>query len=426
MASLREHWPQVQQDLNELVALSHLLALPNPIEPVALELTSSQPLEFEIQDHKIKMGISFAIQPGQIAHALLQAWILSRANPSQKSDLLSRLLYADFFWSIAHSSFSLGLPDQQQRLAVPENLFIQNILFEISSQKHFLLSDWLPQEQWKNKFLNLKPEIDLLSLRPLILSLILKHYKNLSLFERIQMPIQVAEKLWEHDAILKKVRLDELGQLINQSLLNFGFQEILPRQASVHLYFESPELLDHGSPTQESYIARATLYPGEVQLTPDELSKIHAITSIKLVQNLSDAIRAPRSPVKSDKLLEIEATQEVIHFDALKDLDFEKFARQNREIYFAAFDQDSLQFAKKKKLQVELIQMLEDQPKNLAKNLAKKLAKNLAKKVTNNLTNNLIGEVRWDSSSQTFRSRSAIEALQVWRPISSEFAPRRQ
>lgn len=406
MALLAEHWPQIHQDLNEVLALSHLLIAQSSIEPVALEIISAQPFAFEISNHRIRIGISFAIQSGQIAHAVLQAWILSRANPAQKSDLLSRILYADFFWTVAHSSFALGLPENRQKLTEPQDLNLHNILFEISSQKHFLLSDWLPQEQWKNKFANAAPEIDLMSLRPLILSLILKHYKNLSLTERIEMPRRVAEQLWAQNALSKSARLDELGLFINQSLLNFGFQEISDHQVFVHLYFESPELLDHGAPTQESYIVGQTLYPGEVQLSAKEISKIHALTSVKLVQNLSEAVKDPQTPIRSDKLLEIEAPQTVIHYDALKDLNFEKFARQNREIYFAAFDQESLQFAKKKLLQSELIQMLESQPKKVA--------------------SNLVGELSWDSSAQIFRGRSAVEALQIWRPTFNESGRSRQ
>ncbi len=397
---LRSKWPQIREDLKDLVGLFQILKLSQPAQPVTLELTSLEPLEFKVEPHKIKMGIAFAAAPGQLAHAILQSWILSRATPAQSHDLLTRILYADFFWSIAHSKFSLGLAYGQNTLSAPQNLKPKDFLFEIASYKHFALSDWLPQELWKARFSQTRTDLDPLSLRKILLSKILQNYENQNLNERIEMPRRIGENLWTESTYRDAPSVQRIPEFMNQVLSCFGFQKSFPSRLSVSLYFASPNLLNNGAPTESSYVVEKMLFPGEISLSQNDLKELHFLVQLKSVKKLSEVTQRTASEVSVDKWVEIENSEKFVHFDALKDLDFEKFAKQNREIYFAVFDEASLRYAEKKHLQSDLTLMLEAHQQKVA--------------------STLLGEMIWDASSQTFRSKSALEALQVWRPTFNE------
>ena len=108
--------------------------------------------------------------------------------------------------------------------------------------------------------------------------------------------------------------------------------------------------------------------------------------------------------MKAKKILAIEnPREELVNFDALKNADYDRFAKRNKKIKFALFDQESLSFAAVKNLDQSLAKLLESsepKPQSLA-----------AASETLGVTS-----AHWDATSQTYRASGTIEALQIWRP----------
>ena len=192
---VRNAWPQILKDLHELRGLFQVLNITKSFQPIELKFSSKNPELFRVGPDSVELGISFALSPGQISHALLQNWYLQNRSVQSNSEKLQQLLFADIFWTAAHASFELGLPDLQNSLRLTnidfENLRQENILAQIASSDLILASDWAPQEMQsqnisqKHDFLRRPGLINPLSLRKNLLIHFLKFEQGLGLSKRI-------------------------------------------------------------------------------------------------------------------------------------------------------------------------------------------------------------------------------------------------
>lgn len=413
---LRVQWPQIIRDLNEVHALFQALDIARIFHPIDLKISSQQPLEFKIEPDQIELGIDYALAPGELAHALLENWFIQNKPVRTLSDRLKQMLYADIFWTAAHSKFELGIPESQTRLTISEREIeksnLQDILFQISSSQNLSESDWAPEESRANRTLTRNEvrerKINPLSLRKFLLIQILKSEMQLSLKAKIEYLKKIAVKT--NFSSPEDVDLRTLSHFVNQAFADFEIQTRLDKKSfSVDALFDSPESLKTAIPYSISYILHNsegyTLFPGNLVVEKNEMRSLFVHTLVFFVQKIAAIQKFENTSFKANKILTIENPRnEFVQFDSLRGSDFNRFAQKNQKIRFAVFDQESLKYAAQKNLINSLARLLESsEPKPL------RLADaNEALGVTS---------AHWDSLTQTYRLSGAIEALQMWRPL---------
>lgn len=414
---LRMQWPLAVRDLEEVEGLFRALDARHTFHPISLKISSQKPLEFKIEPDSISLGIAYALAPGQLAHAILQNWFIQTKPVQNYSDRLQQILYADVFWAAAHGSFDLGLPDGTNSLSLSaleiRKASLQEILFHAGSSLEVFTSDWAPQEM---RIANLaqaistrKRSINPLSLRKFLLLQILKSEALLSIDGRINFLEKVLLKT-SYSSFSQQVDLTNLTAFINQTFTDFGIQTKLEKRAfSVDALFDSNEALKTALPFSISYLLKnsdgLTLFPGNIIVTTSEMKDLSIRTLIFAAKKIADIRKFESTLFTAKKILAIENPRaELINYDALKDADFDRFAKRNKKIRFAVFDQESLNFAARKNLVAPLSKLLESSDSH-SQNLA-------AASKTLGMTS-----PHWDAVTQTYRASGTIEALQIWRPM---------
>ncbi len=415
---LRLRWPFVIRDLREVEGLFQALGANHTFHPIDLKLSSKNPLEFKIDPDSIVIGISYALAPGQLAHALLQNWFIQNKPVRNYSDRLQQILYADIFWAAAHGSFELGLPSTDYPIALSkdeiESSNLQDILFHVSSSDRIFASDWAPQEM---RILNTTQAITLrdrtinpLSLRKFLLAQILKSESHFGIVARIDFLKKIALKTSaSYHSSFEQLDFSSLSAYVNQIFTDLEIAtRVNQKLFSVDALFNSDESIRTAVPFSISYILQNkdgfTLFPGNIIIRSDEVKAFSIHTLIFAVKKIADIKKIESTSVKAKKILAIEnPRQELINFDSLKSVDYDRFAKRNKKIRFALFDQESLSFAAEKNLDQSLAKLLESsepKPQSLA-----------AASETLGVTS-----AHWDAISQTYRAAGTIEALQIWRP----------
>ncbi len=413
---LRTTWPNILRDLHEVQGLLQALNIEQTLRPIQVKLSSQDPLLFQIESDQIEIGVQYALAPGEIAHALLQTWFMQNRPVQNYSERLKQILYADIFWAAAHTKFELGLPEPNSFLSLSkadiENSNFQDILLYVGSTETTLTSDWAPQglHLKSGSFSSAERSINPLSLRKFLLAQVLKYQNQLSLNERIEFLKNLSQqKSSKYLASFDHLNIEDLCKFLNQSFSNLGVKRSIEESIlSVDALFASEETLKTAVPTSISYILKNSeslvLAPGNILLSQKDLKKISVHTLVLSVRKISDIQSLEATSIKAKKILAIENPRNVfVNFESLKNLDFDRFAKRNKKIQFAVFDQESLSFATKKNLDHSLGLLLQ-LPK------AKKQSLTAAAE-TLGITN-----AYWDSQSQTYHAAGTIEALQMWRP----------
>ncbi len=425
VARLQAQWPLILRELQEVRGLFQALNIESSFLPIEMKISSSEPLEFKVTSDVIELGISYALGFGQMPHALLQSWLLQSSPAHTYSEHLHQILFADIFWAAAHSRFELGIAGSKDVLAITkaeaDRAKSANILLQVASSETTLASDWAPQglrrqprstkSNLASKNADSKNLINPLSLRKFFLSHILKYQYHLSLNARIEFLKNLTSLASRHSpSRIDLLTLKDLGQFVTQTFSSLGIPIVTTSYPfKVDILFVAKEETPSADPKIMSFISQAgqklTLKPGNIILNDRDLKDISINTLIFQVKSLAELHRFESTRFKAKKILAIENPHnELVNFDSLMTLDFDRFARVNRKIQFAVFDQGSLNFAAKKNLAEPLARLLK-LPNNNVQRLAGAASDALG-----------LSNPHWESSSQTYRFIGAIEALQMWRP----------
>ena len=401
---LRTSWPAILRDIREVEGLFQALKVRQTFRPIELKMTSKQPLRFQVESDQVEIGISYALAPGQVAHALLQNWFLQNKPVQNFSERLQQVLYADIFWAAAHGQFELGLPDSASILKISkteiENANLKDVLLNVASTETISNSIWAPQEMRENAkvYEDGAPSrfINPVSLRKFLLSQVIKSQGQLSLNARIEfLKNLLLQSTSSYFSSFDHLDIEDLCDFVNTNFSEFGVDKKLNTSSlSADALFASEETLKTAAPSSISYIVQGPkdleLSPGHIILSQIDLKKISVHTLVVSVKKLADVQAIESAQLKAKKILAIHNPKnEFVNFESLKFLDFNLFATRNKKIQFAVFDQESLGFATKKKLDRSLSRLLE-MPKVKIANLAVD-AETLG-----------IATAQWDSISQTY------------------------